>query len=266
MFEWHFSGKTDLGRIRDLNEDCIHTNQELGFVVLADGMGGHQGGEIASAMAVSGVSEDLESAGKSLEKGNAQEQSQAIANLLEQTISKVNSEIFATAEANDHYKGMGTTLVVSLVHNDKLHYAHVGDSRLYRLRNKQLEQLTVDHSLVNELLEQGFYKSQEEADKAGQKNVITRAIGIADEVKIDIAETPVEENDVFLLCSDGLSDMVSDEEICTSLTSGNDLDKIVDDLITKACDAGGRDNVSVILLQACKGSLIKKSLGWLFKN
>ena len=266
MFDWQFTGKTDVGRVRELNEDCIHTNQELGFVVLADGMGGHQGGEIASAMAVSGIAGDLEDAAQSLDQGSEAEQAQAIKGLLQSTIEKVNSEIFVTAESNDQYKGMGTTIVVALIHNDKLYFAHVGDSRLYRLRNGELAQLTKDHSLVNELLEQGFYKTLEEAEQAGQKNVITRAVGIGAEVKVDVGETQTEENDCYLLCSDGLSDMISDEAIQEGMNSGKDLENKIELLINDALEAGGRDNVSVIALQANKGSLIKKSLNWLFKN
>lgn len=265
MFEWQFSGKTDVGRVRELNEDCIHTNQELGFVVLADGMGGHQGGEIASAMAVSSIAQDLENA--KLDKGNEAEQSHAIASFLDACVNKANAEIFITAESNDHYKGMGTTIVVAITHNNKLYYAHVGDSRLYRLRNGKLEQLTRDHSLINELLDQGFYKTLEEAQQAGQKNVITRAVGIADSVQVDVAELEVMENDMFLLCSDGLNDMISDEQISDILNSfQGEADKVTSSLIANACEAGGRDNVSVILLRAEKGSLIKKSLNWLFKN
>jgi protein phosphatase len=266
MFEWQLSGKTDVGRVRDLNEDCIKANQELGFVVLADGMGGHQGGEIASAMAVSGIAQDLEDAANTIEQCSESEQAQAINALLEATITKVNKEIFTTSETNDQYKGMGTTVVVAISHKNKLHYAHVGDSRLYRLKNNTLEQLTSDHSLVNELLEQGYYKTQEEAANAGQKNVITRAVGIAEEVKVDVADISVEENDLFLLCSDGLSDMISDNEILESMQSTKEHEVIIEDLIGRACEAGGRDNISVMLVQANKGNLLKKSLNWLFKN
>lgn len=266
MFEWQIGGKTNVGRVRELNEDCIHSNQALGFVVLADGMGGHQGGEIASAMAVSGIAQDLSEA--SLAGGsNTSEETQLISQLLDTTITKVNKEIFTTSETNDQYKGMGTTVVVALTHNDRLHYAHVGDSRLYRFRKNTLEQLTKDHSLVNELLEQGYYKSQEEASKAGQKNVITRAVGIAEDIKVDVASVAVEENDLFLLCSDGLNDMISDTVISDCLKSGKgEQEDLLNELIKQACEAGGRDNISVILLHAKKASLLKKSLSWLFKS
>ena len=266
MFEWQLSGKTDVGRVRELNEDCINTNQELGFVVLADGMGGHQGGEIASAMAVSGIAQDLEDAGSTIEQGDDATQILVINALLDAAITKANKEIFTTSESNDQYKGMGTTVVTALIHNNKLHYAHVGDSRLYRFRNNTLEQLTNDHSLVNELLEQGYYKTQEEAANAGQKNVITRAVGIANEVKVDVGDVDVEEGDLFLLCSDGLSDMISDNEILESIQSSSEHEVLMNDLIERACEAGGRDNISVMLLQANKGSLLKKSLSWLFKS
>ncbi len=267
MFEWQLGGKTDVGRVRELNEDCIYTNQNLGFVVLADGMGGHQGGEIASAMAVSSISQDLENANASLNKGNEAEQAQAIAQLLDACVSKANAEIFITAEENDHYRGMGTTVVVALTHNNSLHFAHVGDSRLYRLRNGELQQLTKDHSLINELLDQGYFKTLEEAQSAGQKNVITRAVGIGDSVQVDVGTCEALENDIYLLCSDGLNDMISDEEISITLNEFNgELEPTLESLITKACEAGGRDNVSVILLHSQKGSLIKKSLNWLFKS
>jgi len=264
MFEWQFSGKTDVGRVRELNEDCIYSDSNLGFVVLADGMGGHQGGEIASAMAVSGVTLALSEANF---LNNSEPHSTLIPTLLDQTISKVNKEIFHAAESKAQYKGMGTTIVVAVKHENVLFYAHVGDSRLYRFRKNKLEQLTKDHSLVNELLEQGYYKTPEEAASAGQKNVITRAVGIAEEVKVDVAQVSVEEDDMFLLCSDGLSDMINDKEISNCLQNFNgEQDILLSTLINKACDAGGRDNVSVILLHAKKGSLLKKSLNWLFKS
>ncbi len=266
MFEWLISGKTDVGRVRQLNEDCIHVNKELGFAVLADGMGGHQGGEIASAMAVSGITQDLEDAAGTIDSGSEDDQSLVIGQLLDSSISKTNEEIFVTAESNDQYKGMGTTVVVALTHNNKLHYAHVGDSRLYRLRAGEFTQLTDDHSLVNELLAQGYYKTRAEAEKAGQKNVITRAVGIGKEVNVDVAEVEVEENDLFLLCSDGLNDMISDHAIAECLKSSTEHEEVLETLIDEACKAGGRDNVSVMLVQAKKGSLLKKSLNWLFKS
>ncbi len=266
MFDWQLSGKTDVGRVRELNEDCILCNQTLGFVVLADGMGGHQGGEIASAMAVSSITQDLEAAAKSLNAGDEQSQNIAIGDLLENAVKKANAEIFATAETNEHYKGMGTTVVVALTHNNRLHFAHVGDSRLYRFSNKTLEQLTKDHSLVNELLDQGYYKSSEEAAQAGQKNVITRAVGIAADVRVDVNSVSANDKDVFLLCSDGLNDMISNDEISELIQNHSEHEALLNALIGSACDAGGRDNVSVILMQATKSSLLKKSLGWLFKS
>lgn len=267
MFEWQLGGKTDVGRVRELNEDCIHTNKALGFVVLADGMGGHQGGEIASAMAVASIAQDLESANASLNKGSDEQQQQAIADLLDASINKANAEIFLTSEENDHYRGMGTTVVVALTHENRLHFAHVGDSRLYRIRKGELQQLTKDHSLINELLDQGYFKTLEEAQQAGQKNVITRAVGIGESVQVDVGLSDVQENDLFLLCSDGLNDMISDQEISDTLNDfQGELEHTMEALIKKACEAGGRDNVSVMLLHAQKGSLIKKSLGWLFKS
>jgi len=265
MFEWQFFGKSDVGLVRELNEDCINTNQELGFVILADGMGGHKGGEIASAMAVSGIAEDLKNA---VSHGSAADaQDNKVAEVLAHSVEKVNKEIFITSQNNEHYQGMGTTIVVAIAHDSTLHYAHVGDSRLYRLRNKEFEQLTSDHSLINELLAQGYYKSPEEAASAGQKNIITRAVGINENVQVDVAKTEAAENDIYLLCSDGLSDMVSNETISELLQKHqHDLAEALNALIAEACDAGGRDNVSVILMHVVKGSLLKKSLKWLFKS
>ena len=265
MFEWQLAGKSDVGLVRELNEDCIHTNQESGFVILADGMGGHKGGEIASAMAVSGIAEDLKKAASNGSTTSSQDSN--IADVLTRSVEKVNKEIYLTAQNNEHYQGMGTTIVVAITHGSTLHYAHVGDSRLYRLRNNVFEQLTSDHSLVNELLAQGYYKTQEEAANAGQKNIITRAVGINESVQVDVAKTAVEENDIYLLCSDGLSDMISNETIAELLQKHrSDLTQALDALIAEAKDAGGRDNVSVILMQVGKGSLLKKSLKWLFKS
>jgi len=266
MFEWHLSGKTDTGRVREMNEDCILLNNEFGFAVLADGMGGHQGGEIASAMAVSGIAQDLSGAAGTLDSASEEQQSDIIRELLNKTICQINKEIYITAESKEQYKGMGTTVVVALCHNTKLFYAHVGDSRLYRLRDNELTQLTRDHSLVNELLEQGYYKTQQEADNAGQKNVITRAVGIANSAKVDVDEVEVQENDLFFLCSDGVSDMISDEIILECLQSSSDHEQVLMQIIEKSCAAGGRDNISAIIIQAQKGSLLKKSLSWLFKS
>lgn len=268
MFEWKFASKTDVGKRRQANEDCVNTNSELGFAILADGMGGHKGGEIASAMAVSGIAEDLKDAVEVLADGETPDsQTMIISELLTSTISKVNKAILASSQSTEQYQGMGTTIVVTVIDNDRVSFAHVGDSRLYRLRNDTLEQLTSDHSLVNELLAQGYYKSQEEAAAANQKNVITRAVGIGEAIEVDTSQTESEEGDIYLLCSDGLSDMVSDGVIeKIMIDNKNDIDVACNKLVEQANEDGGRDNISVILIQANKGSLLKKSLKWLFKS
>jgi len=236
--------RSDRGVIRQNNEDAIGGDSTAGLLILADGMGGANAGEVASSLAVDLLHNQL-LVGPDVAAQNLDREQ-----LLE-ALQVVNQAILELARQVPEYQGMGTTLVVGLFQAQRLIYAHVGDSRLYRLRQGRLDQLTSDHTLVQELVKLGEFSSIEESIAAGvPQNVLSRAFGSESSVEIDIAETETRPDDLFLFCSDGLTNMVSDEEIKTNLESADgDLMAQVDSLIECACDHGGVDNVSVILVR-----------------
>ncbi len=243
------AGCTDTGVRRQHNEDHIGYCQELGIAVLADGMGGHQSGEIAAHMAVESVVEKLKSMASS-EKAGAITSSQLL-HFVSNTISHSNSMIFQAAEALEKHKGMGTTLVATIIRGSRLYAGHVGDSRLYLFRERQLSRLTRDHSLVQDLIDRGFY-TEEEARTANVSHIVTRALGTKADVDIDTVEYALQAGDVLLLCSDGLSDMVADwriEEILREQLEREKLEQIAQRMVDQSNRNGGKDNISVILVQ-----------------
>ena len=241
--------KTDTGLRRDHNEDSVGVEKAIGLAVLADGMGGHNSGEIASAMAVAHVLERFKKNYKNLDHGGLDWETGLTQEtiLLQSTIKEANQEIYNAAQSSLSHRGMGTTVVGMLFLNNKVSIAHVGDSRAYRLRDGSFELLTEDHSLLQELVRKGFY-TREEARQSDQKNVITRALGIDPRVTIDIAEEITDVGDIYLACSDGLTDMVSDNEIHRILQENDkDMETAADELVLAANENGGKDNISVIL-------------------
>lgn len=252
LFKLRMSGFSDTGLRRNHNEDHIGFNQELGIAVLADGMGGHQAGEIASHMAVESVLENLQNVAE-------RESSRSItgSQLLEyvsNTISYSNSMIYQAAETLEEQKGMGTTLVAAIVKESQIYAGHVGDSRLYLFRGETLKRITKDHSLVQDLVDRGFY-TEEEAKMASVGHIVTRALGTKSEVEVDTVQHEICDGDLLLLCSDGLSDMVADWLIEETLRErGNELDETASTLIELANKNGGKDNVSVILIQVQQSS------------
>jgi protein phosphatase len=169
--------------------------------------------------------------------------------VLRDAVARSNKIIFQTAQSQTHCEGMGTTLVTALFYDDKISIAHVGDSRAYRLRGGKFEQLTLDHSLLQELVDRGFY-SEEEAQRSTNRNYVTRALGVEPTVDVEVHEFEVLPDDIYLLCSDGLSDMVEDEDIHLTISTFNaSLDVVGQQLVDLANDHGGRDNVSVMLAQ-----------------
>ena len=252
VFKVIIAGCTDTGMRRNHNEDHIGFNQNLGIAVLADGMGGHQAGEIASHMAVESVLENLQC----VANGN-NSRSITGSQLLEyvsNTISYSNSKIYQAAEALDEHKGMGTTLVAAIVQGSQIYAGHVGDSRLYLYRDESLKRITKDHSLVQDLVDRGFY-TEEEARMASVGHIVTRALGTKAEVEVDTVQHDIADGDLLLLCSDGLSDMVADWLIEETLRErGTELDKTANKLIELANRNGGKDNISVILVQVQKVS------------
>jgi len=242
-------GMSDTGRIREHNEDTIGTDADIGLVVLADGMGGYKAGEVASGIAVrtvmSLVKEAVEREDLSLRDSATGMSRSGI--LLRDAIHRANKIIYQTAKTQPNCEGMGTTVVAGIFFDDRLTVAHVGDSRLYCLRGSEFRQVTQDHSLLQELVSRGFY-TPEEAHRAAAKNYVTRALGVEPTVEVDVTEVPVSKDDLYLLCSDGLSDMVEDEDIhLTISTFGGNLEMLAKQLVLLSNDNGGRDNVSIVL-------------------
>lgn len=255
-------GRTDPGRVRGHNEDAIGSDEEIGLVVLADGMGGYKAGEVASAITIQTVVEEVRNGLKGMKRGQVDEASGYTQEtlLLKKSIEKANQVITQTAKAQPQCEGMGTTVVGALFYDNRICIAHVGDSRLYRLRERQFTQITLDHSLLQELISRGFY-TPEEARKSLNKNLVTRALGVDSSVDVEVQEDVVLTGDVFLLCSDGLSDMVEDDDIhLTISTFSANLEMAAEQLVQLANENGGRDNISVMLAHAAKPFEAKK--GW----
>jgi protein phosphatase len=264
-----FVGQTDTGRVREHNEDTIATDPDVGLLVLADGMGGFNAGEVASGIAVKTIT-NLVREGLSREDLASIDRSTGLTRpsiVLRDAITRANKIIYQTARSQAECEGMGTTVVAALFYDNRISIAHVGDSRLYRQRGSQIAQVTMDHSLLQELVDRGFY-SPEEAQRAANKNYVTRALGVEPQVEVEVQEHPVDKGDIFILCSDGLSDMVEDEDIrLTISTFGANLDTVAKQLIQLANENGGRDNVSVVLAQANEAfpasrGVMDKLLGW----
>jgi len=264
-----FVGQTDTGRVREHNEDTIATDSDVGLLVLADGMGGYNAGEVASGIAVKTIT-NLVREGLAREDLASIDRSTGLTRpsiVLRDAITRANKIIYQTARSQAECEGMGTTVVAALFYDNRISIAHVGDSRLYRQRGSQIAQVTMDHSLLQELVDRGFY-SPEEAQRAANKNYVTRALGVEPQVEVEVQEHPVDKGDIFILCSDGLSDMVEDEDIrLTISTFGANLDTVAKQLIQLANENGGRDNVSVVLAQANEAfpasrGVMDKLLGW----
>jgi serine/threonine protein phosphatase PrpC len=244
-------GMSDTGRIREHNEDTIGTDADIGLVVLADGMGGYKAGEVASGIAVRTVMTLLKDAveREDLSQPDAESGLSRSGILLRDAIHRANKVIYQTAKTQANCDGMGTTVVAGLFFDNKLTVAHVGDSRLYCHRAGELRQVTQDHSLLQELVSRGFY-TPAEAQRAASKNYVTRALGVEPTVEVDVTEVPVLKDDLYLLCSDGLSDMVEDEDIhLTISTFGGNLETLARQLVLLSNDNGGRDNVSIVAVR-----------------
>ena len=258
-------GLTDTGMIRKKNEDAIGFDSALGLIVLADGMGGHRGGEIASSMSVDAILDVLQRQLPKIKSGRTDPESgfSLESVCVQEAIETANDQVFQAADENPEHFGMGTTVVVLLYYNNTFSLGHVGDSRCYRLRADKLEQITKDHSLLQELIDRGFY-TVEEARNSRNKNLVTRALGIGPQVNVDMQEDIVLKNDIYLLCSDGLTDLVEDEYIYLTIKRFSDnLEEAAKQLITKANENGGKDNISVMLCRIDNDFSVGK--GWFTK-
>ncbi len=242
---------TDPGVVSSHNEDSVFADARLGLAIIADGMGGYNAGEVASGMATTRLAADLDRviSSSALQAACQAGDTATIERHLLNEVSAANFAVFHAAASSSRYAGMGTTLVLAWFHNNRMTVAHVGDSRLYRLRGDEFALLTRDHSLLQEQLDSGMI-TPEEARYAGNRNLVTRALGVDPAVDVEIGTFDVSRGDIVLLCSDGLNDMVEDEEIALALrTLGGNLQLAADHLVQLANDNGGRDNVSVILIK-----------------
>jgi PPM family protein phosphatase len=253
--------RTDPGKVRSHNEDAVFGNAGRGLAVLADGMGGYNAGEVASRMATALLGGELAKVLADRAPDRREGDGQLWAHVaLGQVIVRANAAIHQAAESQPQYAGMGTTLVATLFHDDMVTVAHVGDSRLYRLRGDDFRPLTRDHSLLQEQIDSGII-SAEQARYSQNKNLVTRALGVDPTVEAEIHDHDARPGDIYLLCSDGLNDMVDDDEISLTLaTLSANLPLCASQLIDMANDNGGRDNVSVILVKVTKA--FPASRGW----
>lgn len=256
--------ETHPGMVRAHNEDCVSLDRELGLAVLADGMGGYKAGEVASGIAVSVIA----SASKRELKNPAATAEPEAIEVLQKTIADANTSIYYVANRQPQFAGMGTTLVTALFYDNRVSVAHIGDSRAYRLRSDSLIRLTRDHSLLQEQLDDGVI-SPDDAKSSRTKSLLTRALGIDSEVDPEISTHEVQLGDIYLLCSDGLSDMVDDDEIQLTLVSLQaNLKRAATQLVQLANDAGGKDNISVILVRVLKDfaasrGVLQRCVSWL---
>lgn len=240
-----YSSLTDVGRHRSNNEDAIKVDATHGIVVLADGMGGYNAGEVASTMAVEQISNEL---GLRLSQATRFTTVREIRRAIEVCVGNANQAIFRAARSQASYSGMGTTLVMAVLRGDALLVGHAGDSRAYRWRDGVLTQLTRDHSLLQEQLDAGII-TLEEAEASPHRNLVTRALGVEEHVLLDVQAFTVLPGDTYLLCSDGLSDMMADRRIAEILASAPEAERRAARLVRGANANGGMDNITVALIQ-----------------
>ncbi|QQK81960.1 Stp1/IreP family PP2C-type Ser/Thr phosphatase [Salicibibacter cibi] len=234
--------RTDVGNVRRHNEDAggLFYGEGMMLAVVADGMGGHRAGDVASKMVVEALRD-------SWQDHPPQNEISEIKDWLQAEIKRANRAVFNKSIDEAAFKGMGTTVVASVLYNDTIIIAHVGDSRAYRFQSQTLEQITSDHSLVNELVRNGQLSS-DEAENHPRKNVLTRAIGTEEEIEVEVGTFDFPGRAVLLLCSDGLSDKLGEMDVGATLSGENSMAEAADALIQEALERGGEDNVSIILV------------------
>lgn len=256
-----FCARTDPGRARDNNEDSVAIDDATHLGVLADGMGGYNAGEIASGMATAFIKSEL---ARWLSEAGPQANIREIRRAIEICVDNANRSIFNASRANSQYAGMGTTLVVGVFQDARLVLGHIGDSRCYRWRGCELAQITRDHSLLQEQMDAGLL-TPEQAAVSPNKNLVTRALGVEEMTMLELNDHQVDAGDLYLMCSDGLSDMMDDRAIAAVLQNGASLEQMADQLVATANENGGRDNITVLLIQATgvaeKRGLISRLLG-----
>lgn len=242
--------RTDPGMIRSHNEDAVFVDASLGIAILADGMGGYNAGEVASGIATTLLASNFaREIPRYVPDAGGFGAFSSAGQYLASEVAQANMAVFNTSQNQPQYAGMATTLVVAWFYDNRMLVGHLGDSRLYRLRGSDFEQLTKDHSLLQEQLDSGMITA-EEAYHSNNKNLVTRGLGVDPEVETEIHDYELLTGDIVLLCSDGLSDMIADAEIASILHGfDQDLSLAADRLVQIANEYGGRDNISVILVK-----------------
>jgi protein phosphatase len=261
-FSIELSAAVDAGRSRSNNEDSVALDDAVSMAVLADGMGGYNAGEVASNMATSFIRTEL---GRWLREAQGQASDAEVRRAMDICVDNANRAIFNAANSNPQYAGMGTTLVVAVFRDNRLLVGHVGDSRAYRLRAGRLQQITRDHSLLQEQIDAGLI-TPEQAAFSANKNLVTRAVGVEDTVLLETHQYEVQAGDLYLMCSDGLSDMLDDTSIAQVLQAHDSLEATCRALIEAANDAGGKDNISVVLVRASGGATSPNRFWWPFRR
>ncbi|MFO1339532.1 MAG: Stp1/IreP family PP2C-type Ser/Thr phosphatase [Burkholderiaceae bacterium] len=257
-----FFSALDTGRARSNNEDAVRIDENLALAVLADGMGGYNAGEVASAMTVDCVHDDI---ARWLAEPRGPRDENEIRQALIASAQHANHEVYQASQGKAEYAGMGTTLVTALFNEDRLWVGHIGDSRAYRWRDGRLEQLSRDHSLLQEQIDAGLLTA-EEAAYSMNRNLVTRAVGVEPEVELEVVGHDLRAGDVVLLCSDGLSDMLPDPAIAQVMRASDSLEMTAQALVAAANAAGGRDNISVVLVRAKGGAAQSGRAWWPFRR
>jgi serine/threonine protein phosphatase PrpC len=261
-FSIELSAAVDPGRARSNNEDSVALDNEVALAVLADGMGGYNAGEVASNMATSFIRTEL---GRWLREAQSHASDAEVRRAMDICVDNANRAIFNASNSNPQYAGMGTTLVVAVFRDSRLLVGHVGDSRAYRMRGGRLQQITRDHSLLQEQIDAGLI-TPEQAAFSANKNLVTRAVGVEDTVLLETHQHEVLPGDTYLMCSDGLSDMLDDTSIGQVLQANESLPAACQALIEAANDAGGKDNISVVLVRASGGASPAGRFWWPFRR
>ena len=244
--DFEFFSQTDTGRVRTNNEDAVALEESCGVAVLADGMGGYAAGEVASGMACDFIKSELS---RWLHEAASNASDGDVKRAMDICVDNANRAIFSAANSNPTYAGMGTTLVLAVFRSGRLLMGHIGDSRAYRLRDGSLQQITKDHSLLQEQIDAGIL-TPEQAQFAANKNLVTRALGVEDMVLMETHLHDIHSGDIYLMCSDGLSDMLRDSQIAEIMSAHTNLPEMGGALVQAANDAGGRDNIAVVLVRA----------------
>lgn len=245
-------GKTDIGLVRKVNEDSflcekLSGNNDSHLYIVADGMGGHNAGEVASSMAVQEIAAYIRDNIQTLELGDKE-----IQDLIRNAIMYANDKVYKTSIEKSNCLGMGTTLSMVLTKGSSLYIGHVGDSRVYLIRDNKISRLTEDHSLVAELIKAGTIKP-EEADNHPQKNVITRALGTEYTLEPDVSQCSMQSGDFILICTDGLSNAINEQDMVYAVLNASDLNEACELLVSKAKENGGFDNITLVAIKMGKG-------------